>query len=38
MGELDPANPAFNPAAVFNTFISDGPLTATTTLTVDAIR
>jgi hypothetical protein len=34
MGELDPANPGFNPDAVFNTFISDGPLTATTTLTI----
>ncbi len=34
MGELDPANPAFNPAAVFNTFISDGPLTTTNTLTI----
>jgi hypothetical protein len=34
MGELDPANPAFNPAAVFNTFVSDGPLTAANTLTI----
>ncbi len=34
LGELDSTNPAFNPPAVFNTFITDGPLTSTTTLTV----
>src|SRR5262249_34102848 len=34
MGELDPTNPGFNPAAVFNTFITDGALTPTTTLTI----
>jgi len=34
MGELDPTNAGFNPDAVFNTFISDGPLTATSTLTI----
>jgi hypothetical protein len=34
MGELDPTSGSFNPDAVFNTFISDGPLTTTTTLTV----
>ena len=34
LGELDPSNPAFNPDAVFNPFISDGPLTPATTLTV----
>lgn len=32
--ELDPANPAYNPATVFNPFISDGFLGAGVTLTV----
>jgi hypothetical protein len=34
LGELDPTSPAFNPDAVFNPFISDGPLTPATTLTI----
>ena len=34
LGELDPTNPSFNPDAVFNPFVSDGPLTPTTTLTI----
>jgi hypothetical protein len=34
MGELDPTSGGFNPGAVFNPFITDGPLTTTTTLTV----
>jgi hypothetical protein len=34
LGELDPNSPSFNPAAVFNPFVSDGPLTPTTTLTI----
>ncbi|MCI0351168.1 MAG: putative Ig domain-containing protein [Acidobacteriales bacterium] len=32
-GELDPDDPDFKPAAVFNEFLSDGPLTPGTTLT-----
>jgi hypothetical protein len=34
MGELDPTSGSFNPDAVFNSFISDGPLTPATTLTI----
>jgi hypothetical protein len=34
MGELDPTSASFNPDAVFNSFISDGPLTPATTLTI----
>ncbi|HEU4416823.1 MAG TPA: putative Ig domain-containing protein, partial [Candidatus Angelobacter sp.] len=34
LGELDPTSASFNPDAVFNPFITDGPQTPTTTLTV----
>ena len=34
LGELDSTNANFNPAAVFNTFITDGALTPATTLTI----
>jgi hypothetical protein len=34
LAELDPNSASFNPNAVFNPFISDGPLTPTTTLTI----
>ncbi|MGC2695057.1 MAG: putative Ig domain-containing protein, partial [Candidatus Angelobacter sp.] len=34
LGELDPTSASFNLDAVFNAFVSDGPLTATTTLTI----
>jgi putative Ig domain-containing protein len=34
LGELDPASPNYNPAAVFNPFITDGALGAGTTLTI----
>lgn len=34
LGELDPTSASFNPNAVFNPFVTDGPLTPTTTLTV----
>ncbi|MGH9570887.1 MAG: hypothetical protein ACRD4F_14675, partial [Candidatus Angelobacter sp.] len=34
LGELNPGDPNFNPAAVFNPFITDGPLTPTTTLAI----
>ena len=32
-GELDPGDPDFKPAAVFNEFLTDGPLTPANTLT-----